>query len=195
MTLARFAAIIWMAEHPRAIIDVEWAKKLCDGVGIPWGALLYIDGEMVRRPRAETERDQTRRAGWLVRGRHLRHDLVQVSDVAVAMARFAGEYANEDQAKASQHGTTGRVAQYVCQRACVRLAFHFYGQSGHTDRYGDDPAVVRLVSEVPSIRTAGVRSKMKTPDGQPIIGFDGKPIWQGGDQILIEKVYKVNAPA
>lgn len=192
----RFGAISWMAAHPRAIVNVPAARALATDVGVPFDALLDLDRSMIRQPRADNQQDMERRAGWLV-GREAvaTLDLIQVSDLAAAMARYVGEYANEDQAKASQHGTPGKVAQYVTQRACVRLAFHFFGKGGHTDRYMDDPAVQRLVSEVPSIRTAGVQTKMKNVDGKPIVGFDGKPVWQGGDQMLIEKVYRVSEPA
>lgn len=191
----RFGAIVWIAAHSRAVINVPAARALCTDIGLPFDAVVEVDKSMIRSPRAEDQHDMDRRAGWLIPREKLAYDLLQVSDLAAAMAMYVGEFANVDQAKASQHGTPGNVAQYVGQRACVRLAFHFFGKGGHTDRYGDDPAVVRLVSEVPSIRTAGVRSKMKNPQGQPIVGFDGKPVWQGGDQCLIEKVYRVSEPA
>ena len=192
----RFGAIVWMAANPRAIVNVPAARALCTDIGVPFLDVLELDGAMIRKPRADTQADASRRDGWLVGSEAVQTmDLIQVSDLAAAMARYVGEYANVDQAKSSQHGTPGKVAQYITQRACVRLAFHFFGKSGHTDRYMDDPAVKRLVSEVPSIRTSGVRSKMKGVDGKPIVGFDGRPIFQGGDQMLIEKVYRVSSPA
>ena len=110
----RFSAIVWMAEHPRAIIAAEWAKKLAEDLGMPFARLWDIDPRMISsgRPR-EGSSAAIRRKGWAVEKGHMEDALVQVSDLAAAMCRYAGLYQNDDQAKQSQHATPGREAQYV----------------------------------------------------------------------------------
>lgn len=183
MSLDRLGAIVWLADHSRNIIDARFAREIAVALGVPFERLLDFDKALVRKPVGDFARDEKRRHGWLVGSSHVNKDLVQVSDLAAAAAAYMGLYANIDHAKQAPHGTPGKLAQYIGQRAALRMARYFWPDgSGERD----------LLQEVPGIAGAGVGRIVKDEKtGEKVYSNDGStPLVVGKDALLRERVYK-----
>lgn len=176
-------AIVWIAEHPRAIVDLVWAKDLATALGVPFDKLLELDPKMMHTPTSGAGRDEKRRHGWLIfQQDKLKRDVVQISDFAAAACTYMGMYANIDHSHQSPHGTAGKQANYVALRACLRMARYFWPDTGERD----------LLQEVPAVGAAGVGTVLRDErTGAKLFDRDGKPLVVGRDALLRERIYKI----
>lgn len=135
--MTRPEAIRFIATYPRAIISVSLAREISNALGIVFDMLLYIAPDLVRSLHG--------RVGWTVYLTGAPSDLVQVSDLGATVCRYMGLYADGDHALQSPHGTPGKQADYVGQRAAIRLARHWWGEPGVRDLRQDCPRLPKVL--------------------------------------------------
>lgn len=132
--MSRPEAIRFIAKYPRALISVGMAREVSSALGVPFDLLLYITKNLVRPMHAG--------AVYLV---NAPRELVQVSDLGATVCRYMGLYADGDHALQSPHGTPGKQADYVGQRAAIRLARHWWGEPGVRDLRQDVPNLPKVL--------------------------------------------------
>lgn len=121
--MSRLEAAAFIAQFAQALIAPWKAREVSKALGVEFDMLLFIAPNLVRRQFT---------GGWALRD-GVGKDLVQVSDLGATICRYMNLYADGDHALASPHGTPGKQARYVGQRAAVRLARHFNGDAGVRD--------------------------------------------------------------
>lgn len=134
MTPSRPEAVRLLALYPRALISVAKAREVCEALGVRLDMLLYIAPDLIR---------SIHRGAVYVKGAP--SELVQVSDLGAAVCRYMGLYADGDHALQSPHGTPGKQADYVGQRAAIRLARQWWGEPGVRDLHSDVPQLQRAL--------------------------------------------------
>ena len=148
MTMDRARAITFIAQHPRYLIGLPLAREICKGIGVHFDAVNLIEHALVRRAGAKV--------GDLVAVPRQGFDVVQVSDLGAALCRYMGLYGDGDHAKQSPHGTLGKQADYIGQRAAIRLARETGGAPALRDLYQDVPEIPQLLRRERPFRPTNV---------------------------------------
>lgn len=135
LVLDRAGSITFIADHPRMLIGVPLARKIASEIGVAFDMLLYVEPTLVRRPQH----------GDLVAAGIT--DVVQVSELGAALCRYMDLYASRDHSLQAPHGTLGKIADYVGQRAAIRLARATGGEAAVRDLYRDVPRIPKVLRQ------------------------------------------------
>ena len=124
----RVEAIRFIATYPKGLIDVATARKISSACGVNFDVLSFYDTKtaLVRMPGEA-------RKGWYFKESGLGTALVLTAHLGAMICRYMDLYADNDHALASPHATKGKEAEYIGQRAAVRLARAWYGEDGVDD--------------------------------------------------------------
>lgn len=119
----------FIAKYARGLIAVWKAREVADALGVQFDMLLFIAPNLVRR---------NFDGGYAV-GVHVGDDMVQVSDLGATICRYMSLYADGDHAMQSPHASPGKQADYIGQRAAIRLARNLGGEGAVRELQQDIP--------------------------------------------------------